>query len=88
MGDWFCGGGRGTSGCGTHISVPQSGQSTRMPAASSSAFNFRPQDGQKKRISILQESEICLELADYMHELQTQSKIHFCDSDFMAFVTG
>jgi hypothetical protein len=47
-----CAGGA-DSGCGTRNSVPQSGQSTLIPAASSSAFNFRPQDGQRNRNSIL-----------------------------------
>ena len=46
-------GGRETSACGTRNSVPQSGQSTFIPAASSSAFNFRPHDGHKKRNSII-----------------------------------
>src|SRR5580658_2007551 len=48
-----CVGGRETSDCGTRNSIPHSGQSTFIPAASSSAFSFRPHDGHKKRNSII-----------------------------------
>jgi len=49
-----CAGGSESCGCGTRNSLPQSGQSTFIPAASSSAFSFRPHDGHKKRNSITQ----------------------------------
>ena len=46
-------GGMEAPACGTRNSVPQSGQSTFIPAASSSAFSFRLHDGHKKRNSII-----------------------------------
>src|SRR4029079_10246784 len=41
------------SSSGKRNSTAQCGQSTRRPASSSSAFNFWPHEGQKKRNSII-----------------------------------